>query len=146
MWLLAHYKEHMDEKLERFSNHGRHDDRQLQHALDQASFQKVEATTADTALSERFPQLSLGQIAMCRGHLESIIISFVGWNDKALEHVRDDKTAEPNERHDNGFGEELWEECHESIPALFDAPTWEESKDAWKRPAIAGDDDNFFYR
>lgn len=131
MWLLAHYKVSMDDKLRTFDNHGRRDTDRLVHAVDESSFKEEETTPADIALSERFPKLSPGQVAMCRGRLESIILSYIGWNEEKLEEARKEEIMELNRSHGIGFGEELWEECQANMLSLFDADSLEASKDAW---------------
>lgn len=140
MWLLAHYKIPMDDKRAAFDRHGERDTDHLVQSVDQASFQKEQETSADLALANRFPRLSPGQVAMCRGSIESHIIQFVGWNEEKLESARSQKTMELNMYHGFGFGEALWDECLSTMLALFDPETLEASKDAWDKVLVNEDD------
>ena len=140
MWLLAHYKIPMDEKRAAFDRHGERDVENLVQSVDQASFQEEELAATDLELAKRFPKLSPGQIAMCRAHIESIIISFVGWNADKLERARIEKVFELNRSHGPGFGEALWQECLSAMLALFDNETLEASKGAWDTFQVDEDD------
>lgn len=131
-WFLAHYKVSMDEKMLTFDNHG-----QRINKTDQISFAPESIQSADQALSERYHPLSPPQVAMCRGHLESVIIQYVGWNDIELEDAQGVKVAELNRSHGNGFGDELWEECISRILSLFDPATLHASKGTWVTPDIS---------
>jgi hypothetical protein len=131
MWLLAHYKIPMDEMRATFDRNGKRDTDRLVQSVDQASFMEETQTSADQLLAEKYPNLSPGKVAMCRGHLESIILSYIGWNERMLEKARIDKIAELDRSHGSGFGEELWEEVHSTTLALFDSATLEASKGAW---------------
>jgi len=137
MWLLAHYKVPLKEKYHSFDKHGRqHGAAASQgHAGDQISFDIAPPSAADTSLSERFPRLSPSQVSFCRGHTESIVIQFCGWNDEAMEKVRTQNVAELDSLYGVGFGDALWEECLECILSLFDSATLEMSKGAWKSPS-----------
>jgi hypothetical protein len=143
MWLLAHYKIPMDEKRAAFDRHGERDVENLVHSVDQASFQEEVQAPADLGLAKQFPKLSPGQIAMCRGHLESIILSFVGWNEDKLEQARAEKISEVTMSHGRGFAEALWDECLSTMIDLFDPATLEASKEAWKEFQIGADDFDF---
>lgn len=74
MWLLAHCRIPMEEKLQTFDDHGQHD------TSDQLSFGSTQPLFV-----QKFPKLSPPQIAMCRLHLESIVLSCIGWNDCTLD-------------------------------------------------------------
>ena len=80
---------------------------------------------------------------MCRAHIESIIISFVGWNEDKLERARTEKIFELNRSHGPGFGEALWGECLSTLLALFDKTTLEASKGAWEKFQV--DENDFLF-
>jgi hypothetical protein len=133
MWLLAHYKVPMEEKWRAFDNHGQHT------TSDQLSFSPVQPQKIDNALSKKYPQLSPQQIAMCRGHLESIILSYIGWNDDVLAMAQRAKIMELVQSHGNvSFASELWDECQARIRLLFDETTLRKSKGAWISPDLEG--------
>lgn len=139
MWLLAHYKIPMEEKMKAFDRHGQLDTNRLIHAVDQASFSNAEEQSQASAAKDRLlaqkylGRLSPGQVGMCRGHLESIILSYIGWDEETLQEARREKVIELTRSHGPGFAEELWEECDTTIRALFDAASLKASKGAWKR-------------
>jgi len=132
MWLLAHYKIPMDEMRAAFDRDGARDTDRLVQSVDQASFMVETQTSADRMLSEKYPNVSPGQVSMCRSHLESIILSYIGWNDRMLHKARRDKVVQLNNSHGSGFGENLWEEVHTDVLALFDSATLQASKGAWE--------------
>jgi len=130
MWMLVHYKIPHDDKLRAFDNHGQLE-RHEYYQSEQASFDIQSPTPADIVLAESFSKLSPSQIALCRGHLESIILSYIGWNDQELEKVKNDKVNELNNRHGIGFGDALWGECSANIRSLFDDETLQASNGTW---------------
>jgi len=117
-WLLAHYKTSMGTKWKNFDSHGKGQALGA-HSLDQASVGKVEPTAQDVALSKRGRKLSPGQVALCRGHLESLIIQYIGWDDKTLAEVKRAKTAELSRLHGRGLADDLWKEVVAQMTALF---------------------------
>lgn len=140
IWLLAHYKLPMDEKRKAFDNNGglvgSYASR-AGHSNDQASFGTFAASAEDVALSERFGRITPSQVSMCRSHIESVAIQYIGWNDKLLDHARTVKIVELSDSHGPGFGEALWEECETALTRLFGAESLEMSKGAWKRHSFA---------
>eukprot|EP00977_Amphora_coffeiformis_P018868 scaffold6764_cov169-Amphora_coffeaeformis.AAC.6 len=130
MWLLAHYKVTRDEKYRSFDNHGRGMGDQ---GGDQISFSTdVASAQADQRLAQRFSRLSPGQMGMCRAHLESIIIQYMGWNESELQEGKRQKVAELNDLHEMGLGDALWDECHAHIRSLFDDKIPALPESAWK--------------
>jgi hypothetical protein len=121
----------MDEMRATFDRSGKRDTDRLVRSVDQASFMEETQVSADQLLAEKYPNLSPGKFSMCRSYLESIIISYIGWNERMLETARIDKIVELNRSHGSGFGKQLWEEVHSTTLALFDSATLEASKGAW---------------
>lgn len=119
-WLLAHYKISEHDKKRAFDRHG-----VLAggpQSVDQASYSIMKPSHGDVALSQRFQTrniLSPNQVALCRAHLESIVIQFYGWSNDMLRQSRRDKIAELNQLYGRGFGEALWGECENRIASLF---------------------------
>ena len=127
MWLLAHYKIPMEDKQDTFDRHGEREKNQE----DQASFPKEQEALEDIRLAEQFPKLSPAQVAMCRVFFESIILSFVGWNEEMLQEAKTQKVFEVSQSHGPEFAKALWEESHAKMVSLFDMSpeTLKESND-----------------
>lgn len=130
-WLLAHYKTSMETKWQNFDNHGQGQALGA-HSLDQASMGTIKPSPKDVALSKRFPNLSPGQIAICRGHLESLAIQYVGWNDTILEDVRISKVKEINRLHGPGLADILWKEVVGHLKSLFKDHEIYQNHGAWQ--------------
>jgi hypothetical protein len=134
MWHLEHYRVPQNGKLLAFEQDGERDSGRLLHSVDQASFPKLIQTDADRMLSEKYPNLSPGQVAIIRSHLESLIITVIELLDeRMLEKLRSKKIAKINKSHGPGFGEDLWEEAYSDILALFDSETFEATSEAWRK-------------
>lgn len=140
MWLLAHYKVSMNEKKKAFDQNGRFDQNRLVHAVDQLSLNTTSTagTGADQALAIKYGQLSAAQIGMCRSHLESCIIQYIGWNDAEFKQIQHEKIAELQDLYGPGFTNDLWKECHATILELLDAATLDASQRAWVKPRMLG--------
>ena len=69
---------------------------------------------------------------MCRAHLESIIIQYMGWNQSELNEGKRQKVAELNQLHGTGFGDALWDECYGHIRSLFDDKALALPENTWK--------------
>lgn len=132
-WLLAHYKVSEDKKKRAFDNHGVLE--VGRQSVDQVSFGQQELCHGDHALSQRFPVISPQQVAMCRAHVESLVVQFVAWNEETLEKVRQSKVGELNGLYGAGFGDALWAESVERIKSLF-GPALEDNIDAWVEPLV----------
>ena len=100
--------------------------------MDQASIGPMKPSEQDVALSKRFPKLSPGQIALCRGHLESIAIQYIGWDDKELQEARCAKVAELNRTHGSGLAEPLWQEVIDHLESLFQGNEIRQNVGAWQ--------------
>ena len=92
----------------------------------------LKPTQKDVALSKRFKKLSPGQVAMCRGHLESVILQYIYLDDSALESAKRDKTNELSRLHGSGFGEYLWTEAAAQLSSLFTGKEKRLNKGAWQ--------------
>ena len=139
MWLLAHYKIPMDEMKDAFNRGGERDNTgRLVQSVDQNSFMIETQVSADRSLSEKYPHLSPGQVSMCRSHLESVIISYIGWNEDMLSKAYKERITHLDEHHGPGFGEDLWQEVHSSMVALFPPEILDVSKNAWKGNPLFG--------
>lgn len=130
-WLLAHYKISLDEKYRIFDNHGSAG--MGGQAGDQISL-STEVTSADRRLARRFrDRLSSHQVAMCRGHVESVILSITWGRDHfELEEAKQEKVAELSQRYGRGFGDALWQECSQQIHSLFDSGSLTRAERTWK--------------
>jgi hypothetical protein len=138
-WLIAHYKTTMDSKLRTFDNHGdtlladygRNSEASNHQSFDQIST-KIDAPSAtDVALAEKYGSLTPGQVRMCRQHISSVVIQFIGWDDTHLKKACNDKVKELNGLHGIGFGDDLWIEVEIDLQALLGNVSNEESKGAW---------------
>jgi hypothetical protein len=52
---------------------------------------------------------------MCRGHLESLVITYIGRDNWTLNDVKRQKTIELNGLYGYGLGNELWAQAHEDM-------------------------------
>ena len=127
-WLLAHYKASDDNKRKMFDSHGKLSGK---HAADQASMNIYKPSDKDKKLAQRFP-LSKNQVAICRSHLESIIIQYIGWDSKACARARKDKIKELNSLYGAKFGDELWSQVEAKVESYFNKSALEESEGAWE--------------
>jgi len=125
-WLLAHYKASDKNKrlfFDSFEYSGN-------HAADQASM-TVKPSDKDKKLAQRYP-LSKAQVAICRAHLESVIIQYIGWDSTNYTNSRKDKLKELNSIYGAGFGEELWTQVEAKVESYFNKTILEESEGAWE--------------
>lgn len=130
-WLLAHYKTSWDTKLENFDTHG--SGRTISsNTLEQASVGRFKANKRDIDLSKRFRHLSPGQISIMRGHLESLVIQYIGWNAPALDDVKFSKIMEINRCHGPGIGDSLWRQVESDMRNLFKRDEMRNSRLAWE--------------
>jgi hypothetical protein len=116
--LLIHYKVSEDAKKHTFDNHGRRDKRRKGkcHSIDQASFGgEFKPSDRDVNLARNYHRISPGQVAMCRGHLESLVITYIGRDNRSLQDVKRQKTIELNGLYGYGLGNELWAQAHEDM-------------------------------
>lgn len=116
-WLLLHYKITEDMKKRTFDKHGRAN--HTSHSIDQVSFSGINPTARDVVLANKFRTLSPGQVSMCRGHLESIVISYIGWDHRSLADARREKVKELNSYYGRGFGNEMWAQAQADISKLL---------------------------
>ena len=117
-WLLIHYKVSEDAKKHTFDNHGRRDKKKKGkcHSIDQASFGgEFKPSDRDVNLARKYHRISPGQVAMCRGHLESLVITYIGRDNWTLNDVKRQKTIELNGLYGYGLGNELWAQAHEDM-------------------------------
>jgi len=130
-WLLAHYKTSMDTKWRNFDSHGKGQALGA-HSRDQASVGIMEPTAQDVALSKRYRNLSPGQVAMCRGHLESLVVQYIGWDDEMLAGAKRAKIEELNRLHGPGLAADLWKEIVEKLASLFSGTEINLNRGAWQ--------------
>jgi hypothetical protein len=136
-WLLAHYKTTMDSKCRTFDEHGGNMEVQAdltnesQQSFDQIST-KVDAPSAmDVTLAEKYGSLTSGQVRLCRQHIESVVIQFVGWDDSRLANARNVKVEELNDLHGIGFGDDVWAEVENDLLSLLGNVSRENYEGAW---------------
>jgi hypothetical protein len=127
----------MESMLRAFDNHG---DMVLRadrnNAENHQSFDQISTTidapsAMDVTLAEKYGSLTSDQVRMCRQHIESVAIQFIGWDDTRLTKARNDKVKELNDLHGIGFGDDLWVEIENDLLALLGNVSDEESKNAW---------------
>ena len=121
----------MDAKFRNFNTHGM-GSTLCGYSLDQASMGTTEPSAKDVALSKRHKRLSLGQIALCRGHLESLVIHYIGWDDATLADVMQAKITELNRYHGPGLADDLWREVVADMTSRFNGNELQMNRGAWK--------------
>ncbi len=85
-WLIAHYKASLESKKRAFDNHGvvvEHFGGASQ-SVDQVSMDMGKPSQQDIELAAKYRKLSLSQVRICRLHVESIMIQYIGWDDKKI--------------------------------------------------------------
>ena len=115
-WLLIHYV-CASTSLE--STFNRHDWITGSKILDDPSI-TVDLTDFDRHVSEHnYPSLSPTQIALCRSHLESIIVRYCYWNEPVLEDCEIRVIRQVDMYHGRGLGKLVWKHCSDMVRSRF---------------------------
>jgi hypothetical protein len=109
-WLYAHHKTSMHSKKKTFD------------ASTSISSGAVGAfTAADEELAKIYTTLSPAQVAICRLHLNSLIVGYDIWSQDNAAAFFNGKKQELNELYGAGFGDTLFAEEQTAFRAAFDA-------------------------
>lgn len=115
-WLLIHYA---GPSISLESTFNRHDLITGSKILDDPSV-TVDLNDFDRHVSEnKYRSLSPTQIALCRGHFESIIVRYCYWNEPVLEDCEIRVIRQVDMYHGRGLGKLVWKHCSDTVRSCF---------------------------
>lgn len=124
-WLLAHHKTRMCAKKIAFDN------AEGLHTFDQASMMAPQ-TTHDAELAAKYRCLQPGQVAMCRGRIESTVIQYCTWCPEGAAKLRRRAVGELDSAYGKGLGDELWECATATFEGHFSRSLTERNRAWWQ--------------
>jgi len=88
--------------------------------------------------STDYPALSPTQVALCRRHLESIMLRYCYWNEPVLEDFEIRVIRQIDMYHGRGLGKLVWKHCLEKVRSCFS------TEEQWLNQTWSSDDEEVF--
>jgi len=127
-WLLAHYKASIKSMKTAFDNHGVF----VSQSFDHLSTQIDKPSQQDIVLAATNRKLSPRQLRMRRLYVESILIQYLGWDEKKTAVMRRIESQHLNKLYGRGFGTTFVKEVEAELWKSLGKYTSTESNGAWK--------------
>ena len=89
-------------------------------------------TAHDAELAAKYRRLQPGQVAMCRGRIESTVIQYCVWCPEGAASMRQKAVGELDGIYGKGLGDELWASATATFEGHFSRALTERNRAWWQ--------------